>query len=126
MQSLTVKDFASAFGVDDLPQECKQIISEHDFRFAPATADELQELVLETLKKLDGNKFSVVGQHRKGVWEKGWGENLKDFVASDFDPAALLPKYYSGNPFVRFRQCYIRPSDRNFELNFYTVLRTWL
>jgi SAM-dependent methyltransferase len=126
MPSLSGVDFAAAFGVEALPDECSRLVREHDFRYEFATADDQQKLVLDTLKKLDANQFSVVGEHRKEVWEKGWGENLREFVASGYDAAALLPKYYRGHPFVRFRGQYIRPLDPGFEINFYSVLRTWL
>ena len=126
MQSLAIDDFARAFGIDELPRDCTELVGQHDFRYEYPTPREHEKLVLETLKKLDGNQFSVVGKHRKDVWEKGWAENLRDFVASNYDPAALRPKYYGANPFLRFRQRYVRPIDASFELNFFTVLRTWL
>jgi hypothetical protein len=126
VKSLAPTDFADAFGIPELSEECRQVVSAHDFRYEEATPDEAAALVLETLKKLDSNAFAVVGEHRKAVWEKGWADNLREFNSSAHDADALLPKYYRGHPFVRFRQRYIRPADKAFEINFSTVLRTWL
>ena len=126
MKSLTPQDFASAFGIPQLPEECRKLVAGHDFHYEEASADEHSALVLETLKKLDSRQFAVVGEHRKDVWEKGWSENLREFAASGHDADALMPKYYRGHPFVRWRQRFIRPADKAFEIHFSTVLRTWL
>jgi len=126
VKRLAPEDFARAFGIDELPDECGRLVAEHDFRYEEATSDQQADLVLEILKKLDAKEFSVVGEHRKDIWERGWSENLREFNAAGHDAAALMPKYYRGHPFVRFRQRFIRPAHPAFEINFSTVLRTWL
>ncbi len=129
MLQVTSDDFALAFGVaaEDLPADCRSKILEHDFRFEPAPPEEHSRLVLETLKTLDGGELVKVGSHRKAVWERGWSENLREFVAADYNLESLLPKYYNNaHPYLRLRRQYIKPVDPSFEVNFYTVLRMWL
>jgi hypothetical protein len=125
--TLAAEDFAGAFGIDRLSEECRALVAERDFSFAYATAEEHDALVLDTVRKLDARAFSTVGEHRRDVWQRGWSENLREFQASGFEAASLLPKYFGTNPpFLRFRQRYIRPASATFEIDFYTVLRTWL
>ena len=126
MPAVTAEDFAAALGIEQLPDECRKLVEQHNFEYSLATPEEHDRLVLETLKKLDARQFSVVGEHRRDVWQKGWGENLREFEASNFEADALLPKYFGANAFLRFKQRYVRPADARFELNFYTVLRRWL
>ncbi len=126
MPLLTAGDFASVLGIERLPDECRALVEQHNFAYSFATSEEHDRLVLETQRKLDARQFTVVGEHRRDVWQTGWGENLREFQASGFDASSLLPRYFNANPFLRFRQRYIRPADKRFELNFYTVLRTWL
>ena len=98
MPAVTAEDFAAALGIEQLPDECRKLVEQHNFEYSLATPEEHDRLVLETLKKLDARQFSVVGEHRRDVWQKGWGENLREFEASNFEADALLPSATLSSP----------------------------
>lgn len=108
-----------------MPQECRQAISELNFRYRPLEGPEREAAFLRVLKTVDSD-LEVAGRHRKERWEEGWAENLRDFFESGYDLATLVPKFVKPNEVIRLEGNYILPADPNFETNFVTVLRLWL
>lgn len=125
---LTPKDFAEAFGIDEasLPKACLEKMAESDFSYNLVPVEKADRLYAEIAQKLDAGSYSVVGSHRKPVWEKGWQEDLKRLQQGDTDPESILPKYYQGNLHLRWKGNWIDPVDPLFEIHFFTVLRLWL
>lgn len=125
---LDTQGFANLFetGVDDIPDNCRDIIGRNNFQYLKLSGEELNQVILKVLKKNNSDSLSVVGQERKEVWEKGWTENLQNFKDSGYSIDELVPKYIRSNQPVRLNLDYVTPVDDNFERNFFKVYRLWL
>lgn len=128
MRQVKVEDFAFSFGttVEDIPPDCKQLIAEKDFRYRFLEGEERDHVVLDVLRKTESDTQIVGGDDRQDVWEKGWDENLQDFITSNFDLSKLTPRFIRPDSIVRFNGNYIEPINLNFELDYYSVFRLWL
>lgn len=80
---------------------------------------------MRVLKTLNSTSLKISGPHKKSAWEKGWSENLHNFVESDFDLNGLIPKFVKQKEIIRFRSNYIMPKGSNFETNFVRVMRSF-
>lgn len=120
--------FSVLFGTtrENIISTCGDLLKRFDFRYEVVTGEERDSIILDVLKAVDSGNFKVSGKARKNDWEKGWQENLDEFVASGYDIASLAPKYISKYTVSRLFQHYIKPYDRMFELNYYTVYRHYL
>lgn len=123
--NLATEEFADLLGIDteEIPENCKGIISKCDFTYRKLDPGRQEQTLLEVLKRLDTGTFSVTGD--KTRWERGWGENLRNFIQKGEDFKELVPKYIRPNQLIRLWGNYILPNDNNFELNWYTVFRLW-
>ncbi|MFH1309982.1 MAG: class I SAM-dependent methyltransferase [Candidatus Omnitrophota bacterium] len=128
MKEVTLKDFVTSFGAENegIPEECKDLINEKDFKYEILEGLERDRLLLEIIKKIENDEQIIGAKERQNVWENGWGENLQDFINSGYDLEMLVPKFIRPNQIVRFAQSYIRPSNNSFELDYYSVFRKWL
>ncbi len=127
-QSLHLEDFARLFGttVDDFDDECREFINKTNFRYTRLSPEKRDETILGVLKKIDSGQLTLAGKEGKSRWEKGWSENLSNFVAKGYDLDELIPKYVRPNQVLRLDRDYIMPVNADFELSFFTVLRLWL
>ena len=125
---VTLEDFAQSFGttVEDIPDDCRELISKTDFRYKILVGEERDEILLGVLKKIESDKQIIGAPERQGVWEKGWAENLHDFIKSGHDLNSLVPRFIRPNQAIRFNRNYILPFNSNFELDFFAVFRLWL
>lgn len=125
---VTLEDFARSFGttIEDIPDECRQLIEGTDFTYEILTGPKRDAVILEVLKKIESDQQVIGARERQDVWEKGWSENLQDFVKSDCNLDCLVPKFIRPNQVVRLDGNYILPSNSNFELDYYAVFRLWL
>ena len=125
---LKLEDFSRLFGtmISDIPDECCKLIARQDFRYRKLVGSEREQLFLNVLKKIDCGQFSSAGKEGKARWEKGWSENLKNFMEYGRDLSKLVPKYIRQNEPLRLDQDYIMPNDPNFELNWYEIFQQWL
>ena len=127
LKNFTVRDFCSSFGIkeNELSISVKKKIDSLDFTYKEIKGEELQSLIFNILKSIDGDKQIIGEKGRKNVWEKGWEENLNEFKDSNYDELKLIPKFIRpGNP-IRLNQKYVIPSNPDFELNFVKVCRQW-
>ncbi|MGD2095819.1 MAG: class I SAM-dependent methyltransferase [Phycisphaerales bacterium] len=125
---LTLEDFASSFGttIDDIDDDCRKLIAESDFRYRIPEGKEHDNIILDVLKKIDSDQQIVGAKERSDVWEKGWAENLKEFIDSDYDLNKLVPKFIRPSQIIRLNQNYAIPADPNFELDYFSVFRLWI
>jgi SAM-dependent methyltransferase len=128
MSNVTLKDFARSFGtsVTGIRSCCAGLIKKGDFRYQLIAGPARDRLILSILKKIEQDKQKICAPERRSVWEKGWKENLRDFIKSNYDLSALTPRFIRPRQAVRFNQDYILPRDPDFELNYYGVFRQWL
>ena len=74
-----INAFAICFGIDadQMPDDCRALINQSDFRYRVLEGKERDQIVLTVLKRVDRQQVPVSGENRLGDWEKGWGENLQ-------------------------------------------------
>ena len=125
---VSVEDFAQSFGttVDEIPDDCRELISTANFQYSILQGSERDNVILEVLKKIESDTQVIGATERKGVWEKGWQENLDAFVESGCDLKELVPKFVRAGQVIRLNGNYVVPENKNFELDYYRILRRWL
>lgn len=128
MYKVTLEDFANSFGTtgDDIREACLDLINKIDFNYLTIDGLERDKLILNILKKIDSDRQIIGEPIRKEVWDKGWKENLEDFINSNYDLNKLIPKFIRPNQPMRYNLTYIQPTNFNFELDYFTVFRLWL
>lgn len=128
LPKLTIDDFARLFGTiaADIDDSCKELIDTTDFRYERLSGAERDKVILNILKRIDSADLVVSGDDRKPDWEKGWAENLHDFIDSGYDVSKLVPKYFKKNVPVRLNREYVLPVDPDFVINCTRVFRNWL
>lgn len=124
---LNRKDFAEIFGISskELPSECIDIINKSNFNYRLASFEERENLLLRAIKVLF-DELKVSGLSRKGDWEKGWQENLDEFINKGFNKEDLIPKFVKEKEWIRLNGNYILPEDNFFETSFVKVLRVYI
>jgi cyclopropane fatty-acyl-phospholipid synthase-like methyltransferase len=125
---LTLDDFALSFGttVEDIPDDCRELIAKTDFRYRIIVEEERDKVLLDVIKKIESDQQIIGAEERQGVWEKGWAENLQAFSKSGYDLDKLVPKFIRPNQVIRLNRNYITPTNPNFELDYFSVFRLWL
>lgn len=127
MPTLTPNAFAAAFGIsaDELPAACLRAIEAADFNYEVLDGAARDGVILDVLRRLDTDQQQIAAPERRGVWHAGWDENLKEYRRTR-DLTALVPRFIRPDQVVRWQQQYVRPRNPRFELDFVTVLRTWI
>lgn len=125
---LTLNDFSQIFGTTPaaIPQVCRDAISRSNFHYNILSGAEKEAVQLRVAKTLISDSLKVSGPHRKEDWEKGWSENLDDFISKGHNIRELIPKFVKKKEVIRFRGAYIMPDDPDFETSFVSVLRGYL
>ncbi len=125
---LTLEDFARSFGttVDDIPAECRELVTRTDFRYRQLNGPERDRVLVDVLRKIESDKQVVGAPERRDVWQRGWEENLRDFVESAYDLDQLIPKFIRPGQPLRLNRSYVVPFNQNFELDYFRILRLWL
>ena len=128
IHEVTLEDFARSFGttVDDIPDDCRELIAKTDFRYKILAGEERDKVLLDVLKKIESDQQIIGAPERQTTWEKGWQENLQDFIRSGYALDRLVPKFIEPNQAKRLNRNYIIPSNPNFELDYFSVFRLWL
>jgi len=128
MEDLMYEDFAHQFGTMpyDISLKCRELIIKNDFRYVISDGTERDNIILNVLNKIDSDTQFVGSPRRKTIWEKGWNENLSDFIDNDYDLNKLVPKYYRPNQLIRLNQNYIITMNPNFETAYFEVFKCWL
>ena len=126
--NLSLSDLADLYGAteSEITEYCSEMISEIDFRYTPVVGEARDKLILDIFKRIDSECVPVAGKERQPDWEKGWNENLTEFIESGYDIAKLVPKYFKKHVPVRLNRNFVLPVDKNFVLNETQVFRNWL
>ena len=126
--SLSLEDFARSFGTtpEALPEECRKVIEENDFSYTIPREAERDRIILDVLKKTDSDRQVIGAPERQEVWQKGWEENLKEFIAGGKKLETLVPRFIRAGQPIRFDGNFILPVNPLFELAFLRVFRIWL
>lgn len=105
-----------------LSHKCTRLIKDLNLKYRFLSADERDAHILEVINFLKKD-ITPSGSSRKPSWEKGWGQNLDDFIKSDLDLNELLPHYYRrGRSIMRLQGNFIYPEDPLFEAKFLKII----
>ena len=126
MRQVTASDFAALFGLPKLPSLCEQLAGKHDFRYDVPTGSARDRIVLQVMQHVDSDKPTQVGEHRAGIWESCWSDNLQKFIDGGHDPDKLVPDFIKPGQPIRLKQDYVIPVSPRFELDFFQVCRAFL
>lgn len=127
MTNLRPSDFADLFGTkaSQLPKECLTLIRTRDFRYTTLAGLNKEKTLAAVMRRIDEDT-KVAGKKRKSAWEKGWSENLINFVRKNYSLDELTPKYFRPDQPVRLYGEYALPKNPFFEKDWYDVFSTWL
>lgn len=126
MPTVTKHDFIESFGARSLSRSCVDLIKKNNFNYKVLKGIRRDKVLLKVLKKLKHDNQVIGAKERRGVWDKGWAENLNDFVKSGYNLKMLVPRFIRPKKIVRYKQDYILPANPYFELDYYSVFRQWL
>ncbi len=87
--------------------------SELDLSYTEISNEQRDEAILKIIETLDSD-LSKSGPHRVSDWEKGWGENLRDYLESK-ELKDSVPKYFGKIPYIRWKQRWILPKNKDME-----------
>jgi hypothetical protein len=127
-KELTKKDFANLFGImeADLPAGSLYLIDKGDWRYKEIKGEELEKVTSNFLERLDNREFSFVVKGDKARWDRGWGENLKNFKAANGQESTLSPKYIRAGLPMRLNGKFVRSVSPTFELDWFKVFQQWI
>ena len=126
-KSLELRDFARLFGttIDDIPDDCRELINKTDFRYRILVGKERDKVLLDVLKNIESDQQVIGAPERQGAWQRGWEENLQDFIKSGYDLNKLVPKFIRSNQVIRLNRNYIMPSNPNFLFDWLSIYLLW-
>ena len=86
MPKITLENFADSFGtsVADIREKCLDLISKSSFDYSIIDGIKRDELILNILKRIDLDQQKIASTGRQEVWDKGWQENLEEFITSNY------------------------------------------
>lgn len=127
LRRLSHNDFAEMFriGPAELPDWCMQKIQNSNLEIEELDDEKHNDAILQVIRRIMEGNLSVSGAKRKDEWEKGWQENLNEYLESQYDLNSLVPKFIRPNPLLRFKQRYVQTSNPQFEWEFFQIYRYW-
>ena len=128
MKKVTIKNFAEHFGTDenDFSEKTRELITNIDFSYTEINGIERDNLILKIIKRIEQDNQKIAGEGRKETWQRGWNENYENFINTNYDLKSLIPKFIRPKQTIRLNRSYIKPSNQNFEYDFFRVFRYWL
>jgi len=97
----------------------KKRYQQYNLEYESLTDVELNNYLVDVVNVLT-NEITKSGEHRINEWEKGWNENLENFVRTK-DFFELIPKYHSKKNYVRWKQSIIKSVDKKFDYYIHTI-----
>lgn len=111
----TYRDFEELWGVS-LGAVAIDEIAQLEYEYEALDNSDEKALIAEIQEEILQKKFVKAGQLREASWEKGWDENLQEYIKSkNIDD--LIPKYFGKSTINRLGQHFIRATSKNFDLN---------
>ena len=125
---LNLDDFARLFGTpaSQIPPACEELIGLGNFEYEVLRGSERDQVLSDTVGRIESGTFSLAGPEGKSRWERGWAENRDALLAGEHEASALVPRYIRPAAPLRLDQEFILAADPQFELNWYVILRKWL
>ena len=109
---VTIEQIENILGFKITP-EYKAQYEQFNLSYDKLTDEEYEKYLIDVINILTEDTV-YSGEHRIIDWEKGWGENLNNFIKTK-DIFELVPKYHSKRSLVRWDQQIIKPHDKKFD-----------
>ena len=122
IKKITISEFEDVFK-EKISDYLKEKINEYDFSYDEFSKEDEKKIISDIEKHLNQKDIVKAGEHRKEEWEKGWGENLNELNIGEKN---VIPKYFAKHDILRWKQKFIRPIGKDFELNSLYVIQDWL
>ncbi len=122
-KSLTLSDFGQMLG--SLPPRAIKIVQTCDWRYRVLQGKEREAELSALLFRYHAGDFSKVVEGDKARWDKGWGENLSEYLKTG-DADSLIPKFVLRHAPMRLFGELVKPVDPRFEFNWLRVYQEWL
>jgi hypothetical protein len=119
--------FEKALGIKagQLDARTRQLLDAADLRYL-AIDDAGQATLQAEIAQQISKGFTVVGEHRAGIWRDAWQDQLDKFEGAGYALHALNPAFVAGSATLRWQGEYIQGVTEHFELVFLEILRDWL
>jgi len=121
--------FSELFELDkfETNEICGELISSLNFRYSVCEKDEEEKIIKDISSEFISSSFSISGQERRLDWQKGWSENLDDFVSSNLNIKSLEPRYFNkSSRLFRLNGNYVIADSSSFEQDFMVIIRNCL
>jgi hypothetical protein len=102
-----------------------QKINEYDIKAIELNEVEKENAIKGIVDFLLSEFVVYAGEHRFNDWDKGWGENLKDFEITR-SINSIIPKYFGKYPINRLNRKFVKSADNNYEVKMLSILQYWL
>jgi len=125
---LTDKDFAKSFGVNEseMTTNVISLIADLDFEITEIVGEARDDLLIKVVEKIRQDEQVIASPIRKEIWQKGWAENLQLYLDTGGAYSTLIPKFIRSGLPIRWFGKYFETRDKNFELNYISILREFL
>lgn len=119
--------FEQALGLPagKLDPRTRGLLDQANLEYAPIDSAGQAKLEAEIAAQIAAG-FTLVGEHRAGIWRDAWQDQLDRFENSGFALEALNPAFVAGSSTLRWQGQYIQGITEQFELVFLEILRDWL
>lgn len=124
IKKLSSKDFTGLLE-KELSPYVKNKIKEYNFQYTNITNEERDSIIKKIVFTLLDPFLVYSGKHRLIQWEKGWGQNLKEYT-NNKKRKSIIPRYFGKYPVVRINQKWIKPASKDFEYNMLGIILDWL
>ena len=128
LRTLEAGDFARLFGGTErqVAEWCSPHLTGHDWRYLVLAGEDRDACLLQAIHRLDRKVAPAAGTDRQPDWEAGWRQNLNEFLASDGNLDALVPKYIRPGEYIRLFGDYVQPANPDFVKVYTQIFRAWL
>jgi len=126
--TLTPRDFEKLLD-DELSERTRNKIEEYELTYRELSEKERDACLIAVIDRLFSQDADASGQHRLGVWEKGWSENLDALISTPGDKDALTPRYFGKTDkknIIRLNSNFVAADTDGFERKILAVILEWL
>jgi hypothetical protein len=120
-------EFELALGLnkDSLDGRTRDLLDKTRLLYMPIDQAGQEKLQTEIRQQISDG-FTVVGEHRAGIWRDAWQDHLDRFTEANYSLEALNPAFVGGTAVLRWQGAYVRGITERFELLLFEILRDWL
>lgn len=122
---ITEADLRSHFDARSVavPSAFHDYLDRADLRYRAPTADEVEEYVLMVLQRTDCAGLRRSADENLAAFEAGWRENLVALQTDGLSDAALRPRYFRDNKFLRYQRRLIVSRNPRLEYDLLVLAR---